>query len=224
MNYNLKNFHKIGPVYIILLTLLIWNINEVFSFLRKYSDEYYIKKSVKDYKYKRMIMIRETFNFFEKCIILGFQFAIILGIALFIAVLTLTITYLYGRDNSETDLNRIAQRDKNIKILSLISFFLYMVGTIYKLGDLLLYPLFYSIEKKFISSPIKPNYYKLLYVPNESPYLCEIKEMYKTDKKHSDKSNAENQEDDIDNAKTNDIEKNEDERTLIKVQNKEEME
>jgi len=224
MNYNLKNFHKVGPVYIILLTLLIWNINEVFSFFRKYSDEYYIKKSVKDYKYKRMIMIRETFNFFEKCIILGFQFSIILGIALFIAVLSLTITYLYDKDDSETDLNRIAQRDKNIKILSLVSFFLYMVGSINKIGNFLLYPLFYSVKKKFISSPIKPNYYKLLYVPNESPYLCEIKEMYKTDKKQMDKSISENQENDIDNAKTNDIDKNEDEGILIKVHKKEEIE
>jgi hypothetical protein len=221
MNYDLKNLHKIGPVYLILLTMLVWNISNVYYFIKKYSDEYNINKSDTDYKFKRMIIIRQNYNLLEKCIILAFEFALIISIILFITGLSLTIAYILNKDDSEINSANRDEQNRTIKIVTIVAFLLYILGSVYNLGNLLLHPLFYSIEKKFFTSPIKPHYYKLMFIPNESPYLCEIKELYTIEKIDE---NEKKEHHDIENAKTDDIDYNEDEAVLTKDKEKEEIE
>jgi hypothetical protein len=69
MNNELKNLHKICPVYFILLTLFIWRISDMIQFLNKYSDENRIIQNDSDIDEIPFTVRQETYNWFEKSII-----------------------------------------------------------------------------------------------------------------------------------------------------------
>ena len=55
-------------------------------------------------------------------------------------------------------------QDENtqIKLFALIAAVLFIIGNIYKIGDVITNLLFYSIEKEFFPAPIKKFYFRIL--------------------------------------------------------------
>jgi len=213
MNNQLQNLNKICPVYIILLTMLIWRISDLIHFLFKFSEENDIIKentNVEDFPFT---VRQETYNWFEKSLIALFDLTVIISYVMFIVLFSITISHLVDSNDSEKELILNDNRDKIIRILCLISFLMFMGGNSYKLGHLIISPLFYSVEKRFFNAPVKKFYYKLLYHSDKPGNLLEINKLCSNEKINYRFTQ------DLAQAKTIDLERNDEDSSLLKKLN-----
>lgn len=209
MNKELKNLHKICPVYIILLTIFIWRISDMIHFIKKFSEENNIIKddmSPQDIPFQ---VRQETYNWYEKSVIVFLDMCAIMSYLMFIIIFSMTISYVV---NSNGDKNPIVDEHRNtiIRTLSLIAFLMFLIGNSYRLGNIIITPLFYSVEKRFFNAPIKKFYYKLLYKSNKPTCLVEIKKLCSRDEKMDTRLTQDLR------YKTNDLDGNEEDSILIK--------
>jgi hypothetical protein len=142
-------------------------------------------------------MHKDNYSWIEKTIVITFDIMIVISLVLLIYSFSLCVGY----DNSEALLHIKTGRDineenKQIKLFSLIASILFIVGNLYKIGNITTLLAFYSIEKEFFPAPHKKFYMSMKNSvdKDDHPDLSHIVKPYFLD----NRENLENNKEDFD--------------------------
>ena len=165
-----ENIYQIIPVYVFLTLYSIFTLQGSFVFLKKYSEKISFKKgslyrnSAIKFSENKVRARIDQHSFIDKVIVIFLDMVLCCSLLLFIYSFTLCLV----KESTEKSIYFLII-DSQIKFTASIGSVLYILGNLYKVGDMIIGLLLYSIEKEFFPAPVKK--YRIRLSTNTNLYV-----------------------------------------------------